>query len=321
MILRRGDRKQRRIAAVGMYDGVHRGHRFLIDYVCRMGEERGLTPCAVTFDSHPLTKVRPECAPAMLQTAEAKFRMLQGAGAADVIVLDFDEKLRHMSAKEFLQMLKRRWSIDTLVLGFNNGFGHDRPSTLSQYREIGQKVGVEVISAPEFRAADAQVSSSVIRQLVRDGNVTQAAALLGRRYDISGTVVHGKRLGRSLGFPTANIEPDASKPTLLPGNGVYAAVGVLADGRRCGAVVNIGCRPTVDNSINARVSIEANLLDYMGDLYGQRMTLEFVKRLRDEQKFDNLQQLKEAIKTDAAAAREALRHLPGLASLVPDSKE
>lgn len=312
MILHKGNRKERRIAAVGMYDGVHRGHRFLLNYLRLEGEARGLKPAAVTFENHPMSLVRPEQAPRLLQTPEAKFAMLQGAGARDVIVLDFDDAMRRLPAKDFLKMLKRRWAIDTLVLGFNNRFGCDRPDTLAQYREIGEKIGVEVIRAPEFRAVDAPVSSSIIRGLVSEGKMREAEALLGRRYTLTGMVVHGRQLGRTIGFPTANLNIYGKVPLLVPGNGVYVGIAQTADGKRYGSVINVGRRPTVEGRDDAPLSVEAHLQGFDGDLYDSMLTLEFVCKLRDERKFKGLESLKKAIAEDNKEARKALHAVAGL---------
>lgn len=310
MILRRGNTKHRRIAAVGMYDGVHRGHRFLLDYVRLEGQARGLRPAAVTFERHPRALVDPAGAPKTIQTPPSKYAMLARAGADDVIVLDFDDTMRHMSAEAFLKMLKRRWAIDTLVLGFNNRFGHDRPSGIDRYREIGSKVGVEVIAAPEYRGPHGAVSSSVIRRAVEQGRLEDAREMLGRPFALTGTVVAGQRVGRTIGFPTANVAPLGGTAALIPPGGVYSAIAILGRGKRYPAVVNIGRRPTVDTRDNAPLSIEAHLIGFQGNLYGSPIVLSFGRKLRDEKRFDGLAQLKDAIANDVRrVAREAAGHL------------
>ncbi|MDE6394766.1 MAG: riboflavin biosynthesis protein RibF, partial [Duncaniella sp.] len=209
-LITKQDTSARRIAAVGMYDGVHAGHRFLIDYLGVEARSRGLVPAVVTFSRHPLTVVRPLQAPALLNTLEQRVSLLGEAGAQDVILLSFNDALRRMSAREFLGALKRKFAIEALVLGFNNRFGHDRPDSMDQYKALGQEIGVEVITAPEYRGPGAPVSSSAIRRHLMEGRPEEAARLLGGNYTLRGKVINGKRLGRTLGFPTANLELPAA---------------------------------------------------------------------------------------------------------------
>lgn len=163
------DTSSRRIAAVGMYDGVHAGHRFLIDYLGVEARSRGLVPSVVTFSRHPLSVVRPLEAPALLNTLDDRVRLLSQAGAQDVILLSFNESLRRMSAKDFLSILRKKFAIEALVVGFNNRLGHDLVDSMEQYRTIGREVGVEVIAAPEYRGPFAPVSSSAIRRHLIEG--------------------------------------------------------------------------------------------------------------------------------------------------------
>ncbi len=179
MILTRGNTKRRRIAAVGMYDGVHRGHRFLLDYLKLEAGQRGLTPTAVTFRDHPLTVVRPEDAPALLTDPDRKMDLLSEAGAEDIIILDFNEKMRRMSARRFLSMLHKRWGIDALIVGFNNRFGRDRLDGIDQYRAIGGEIGIDIIEAPEYKGIASPISSSIIRAALSRGEVKEAAEALG----------------------------------------------------------------------------------------------------------------------------------------------
>lgn len=307
MILHRGNTRRRRIAAVGMYDGVHRGHCFLIDYLRLEAEQRGLTATAVTFEEHPLTVVRPEDAPDLLSSPDDKLTMLEEAGADDIVVLDFSQKMRRMSAKQFLTMLHRRWAIDALVVGFNNRFGRDRIDGIDQYRAIGREIGIDIIEAPEYKGIGSPVSSSIIRSLLADGKLAEANEALGRPFAIKGTVVDGRHLGRTLGFPTANISPDPANAA-LPRCGVYAALAVMPDGKRLPTVVNIGHRPTVeDDPENAPVSIEAHIIDFAGYLYGAELKLLFVERLRDERKFQSVDKLRDALGRDRAKALKLLR--------------
>lgn len=305
-IITKSDTSRRRIAAVGMYDGVHLGHRFLIDYLKLEAAGRRLTPSVITFSRHPLSLVRPLEAPALLMSLEERLRMIDEAGAEDIILLAFNDRLRYKSARDFLSMLKKSYAIDALVLGFNNHFGHDRPGAVDDYRRLGAETGVEVISAPEYRGAGAPVSSSAIRRYLHDGEPAKAAAALGHNFTIHGIVCPGERLGRRLGFPTANITP-ACKDVLLPKPGAYAAIVVTPDGVRRKAMVNIGFRPTVSaDNVEGKLSVEAHIFDYTGYLYDEMIAIEFVEYLRGERRFDTVDKLRSQLETDAAKARKIL---------------
>lgn len=302
------DTSARRIAAVGMYDGVHTGHRFLINYLKAEAECRGLVPSVVTFSRHPLTIVRPLESPALLNTLDDRVRLLAEAGAHDIILLSFNESLRRMSAREFLTLLRKKFAIEALVVGFNNRFGHDNIESMEQYKAIGRETGVEVISAPEYSGPGAPISSSVIRRHLSEGRPDEAARLLGSPYTIRGKVIDGKKLGRTLGFPTANITiPPA--PMLIPKTGAYAAYVTTPDGIRRPAVVNIGYRPTVsDTATSSRsLSIEAHIIDFVGYIYDEEIAVEFMKYLRGEQTFSSTARLAEQVKEDIAATRKLLK--------------
>lgn len=292
-----------------MFDGVHSGHRHLLAELASLGRRLGLRPLAVTFADHPLRIVRPTAAPPLLTDAPEKERLLRAEGV-DVAVLNFDSALRRLSAREFMVMLRDRFGARALLLGFNNHFGHDRLTDIEEYRRIGRELGMTVERAGEWRhATESRVSSSAVRGLLLDGDVERAAALLGRRYRLSGRVVHGKELGRRLGYPTANVEP-GSESLLIPADGVYAAIVTLPDGTRRPGMLNIGHRPTVD-SPDAPVSIEVHIIGYDGDLYGRQVTIEFVRRLRGERRFDSLGELRDALAADARATVAAVSGAEG----------
>lgn len=305
-IITKSDTSRRRIAAVGMYDGVHAGHQFLIDYLRREAASRGLTPAVITFTRHPLTVVRPLEKPGLLTSLEDRLSRLESAGIDDIILLTFNDKIRFKSAREFLSGLRKTYGVDALVLGFNNHFGHDRPQTFADYVKIGSEVGVDIISAPEYRGPGSPVSSSAIRRLLLDGKPEKAAEALGYTYALRGIVVEGRKLGRQLGFPTANIRISDSD-LLIPKPGVYAAIVVTPDGERRQAMVNIGYRPTVtDPATAAEPSLEAHILDFKGYLYEEEVTIRFVSYLRSECRFDTTEMLREQLVKDAAAVRKLL---------------
>ena len=316
-LITKPDKSRRRIAAVGMYDGVHLGHRFLLGFLREEACRRSLQPVAVTFSRHPLALVRPLEEPPLLSTLEERVNMLPEAGAEAVILLSFNSKLRTLSAREFLKLLHEKFAIDALVLGFNNRIGHDGPLDMEQYRDIGREVKVEVVAAPEFRGLGTRVSSSAIRRLLMDGEPGKAAVMLGHNYTLRGRVVDGNHLGRTLGFATANIVP-AEPKSLIPRTGAYAAWVTTPDGERRPAMVNIGYRPTVthhseeheygsDYSRQAeRPGIEAHIFDFCGYIYDEEITVEFVSYMRPEQRFATTDKLKARLTDDAAAARRIL---------------
>lgn len=286
----------RRAATVGTFDGVHRGHIAVIERLKDVAREAGLEPTVITFDRHPLSVIAPQRAPARLMTPPQEAEALRRRGV-EVEVVPFTPELMRLTAAQWLQRMHSEMGIDSLVVGYDNTFGSDGVEmSVADYVRLGDEAGIRVVQAPIVDG----VSSSAIRKALYEGDIAKANEMLGYRYRISGRVVFGRQLGRTIGFPTANIEPDAN--ALIPADGVYAADAVTADGRRYRAVVNIGRRPTVGNDL-AR-TIEAHLIGFEGDLYDQTVGLEMIKRLRGEQKFDDMQQLRQQIEADAA---EALR--------------
>lgn len=275
-----------KIAVTGTFDGVHLGHRFLLDRLVRLGREQGLEPLALTFDRHPLSVIRPDDVPPELTSPAARRRLLEDAGVR-VGVLSFDETLRRLTGAEFLRMLRERFDVGAFLFGFNNRIGSDHAG--AETPGLGAACGVELFAAP--RCGDLVVSSSAIRAALAGGDVEAANSMLGRPYEIEGEIVGGRQLGRTIGFPTANF--CVSGKRMLPAPGVYA-------GRVLGhpAVVNIGRRPTVEGRYDAPLSVEAHLLGFDGNLYGRVLGLEFMKRLRGEVKFGSLDELKAAIAGD-----------------------
>lgn len=289
----------RRIAAIGMFDGVHAGHKYLIRFLIDEGRRRGLVPAVVTFERHPLELVAPERAPYMLMDVRAKVDALRKAGVEDVVLLHFDGPLRSMTAEEFMTMLYRHYDVACLVVGYDHRFGRDRSESFDDYVRIGADIGIDVVRAPEKAGA----SSSIVRKLLKEGDVGAAAAILGAPYTITGVVVAGKQLGRTIGFPTANLSP-VDRRQLIPAGGVYAAeVRIDGNNRHIRAMLNIGQRPTVDGG-GAPLSIEVHVIGYEGNLYGHSMEVSFLRRLRDEMKFPSIDALRAQLEIDR---REALK--------------
>lgn len=295
---------RRRIASVGMYDGVHLGHRFLIDYLKIEASARELTPTVVTFFEHPASVVNPSQAPKRLSTPEERAYLLGDAGVCDVVILHFNDKMRHLTAKQFLAKLHKRYGIDALVVGFNNRFGHNRTDGIDQYHEIGKEIGLDIIAAPEYSGKYAPVSSSRIRQLISEGLIKEANQALGRPYSIRGTVITGNQIGRKLGYPTANVEPSDAEMQ-LPREGVYSALVRTSDGERHPAMLNIGRRPTINSGDgNAPISIEAHIHNFTGDIYGQAIEIEPIELIRQERRFPTLDKLTAQLKKDARKTKK-----------------
>ena len=290
-----------RVASIGFFDGVHRGHLCLIKQLRDEAVRRGMGSLLVTFDRHPRTVLSPSQVPPLLTTLEEKERLLRETGVSEIAILPFTLELSRLSAREFMeQVLRRELGVEVLILGYDHAFGHGGGS-LDDYVRWGRETGIEVVRAHELSSL--MVSSSKCRRLIEEGDVRGAAEMLGRFYTLSGEVVRGFHVGHELGFPTANLQVDAEK--VMPRNGAYAVWATLADGERHGGMLNIGTRPTIGNG--ETTSVEVNLLDYDGNLYDQRLMVEFVARLRDERRFDSRSELMSQLALDEAAARELLR--------------
>ncbi|MCM1402147.1 MAG: riboflavin biosynthesis protein RibF, partial [Bacteroides sp.] len=247
---------QRYAAAIGMFDGVHAGHRHLLECVKQQASARGLAPAVITFSQHPSQIITPKAPVLRLTSNERRKALINRSGIDHVIVLDFTQQLRGLTARQFMEMIHNEHNVDCLVVGFNNHFGSDRSLGFNDYRAIGKELGIDVVQATEL--PERRASSSMIRRLLGRGNVEEAAACLGRNFSLEGTVVAGNQLGRTIGFPTANVKP-ALAGSVVPAPGVYAALITIegVNGKH-GAMVNIGHRPTVNTNPDD-VTIEAHI--------------------------------------------------------------
>lgn len=290
-------------AATGFFDGVHRGHRFLLRQVDREAARRGLGRMAVTFGNAPRSVLQPGFRPALLTSPEEKAALLLD-GAVDVCaLLRFTPELAALPARDFMEKyLRDRLRVRCLVVGYDHRFGSDRAAGFEDYVAYGRGCGIEVVRAGAFENAGSTVSSSSIRQALSAGDVVAARGALGRPYALFGTVVEGRRMGRVLGFPTANLRPSCPDK-LIPASGVYA-VRAEAGGRFFGGMLNIGSRPTLNNGSDR--TIETHLFDFSGNLYGESLTLYFEHRLRDERPFATLDGLSRQLARDAEQARKLL---------------
>ncbi len=295
------------VATIGFFDGVHRGHRFLIRQLTRYAARHDLASLLITFRTHPRQVMQAAYQPQLLTTYDEKCEQLTTTGADYCLTLDFTTALAALSARRFMvEILKEKLSVKVLIIGYDHRFGHDRSEGFAEYVEYGRELGMEVVRADAFAMSEVNVSSSMVRACLAEGEVGMAARCLTRPYEITGRVVHGFHVGHELGFPTANIQvEDAQK--LIPKNGVYAVWvkgGTGGEEHVWGGMLNIGLRPTMENGENR--TIEVHLLDFAGDLYGCCLTLSFVRRLRDERKFRNKGELVHQLREDEAMVRMIL---------------
>ena len=290
------------MATIGFFDGVHLGHRFLIDEVKAAAAQRGLPSAVITFPTHPRSVLQQAYQPRLLNSFADKLRLLATTGVDYCIVLDVTEALSQLSAEGFLQILATQWRVKGLVIGYDHRFGHDRRDGFEQYVEYGQRWGIEILKATAFDAGHTAVSSSEIRRLVQEGKVERAAQLLTYAYHISGRIVSGYKVGRTLGFPTANIQPD-DPMQLLPGIGVYAVWVEVAGGRYKG-MLYIGSRPTLDNG--TQLSIEVHILHFSGDIYNDPIRVSFEHFVRGDEKFGSLEALKAQLMRDREVVDQLL---------------
>jgi riboflavin kinase/FMN adenylyltransferase len=287
------------VLALGNFDGMHRGHLKIIERVRRGAEERGSTAVAMTFDPHPSKIVRPDKAPPLLMTHQQKLEALARGGMHGVAIVRFTPELAQWDPETFVRSVLVEWlHVAEVWVGANFLFGHDRSGNFSLLRSLGARYGFRAEKIDPVRYKDFVVSSTRVRRLVSEGRVDEAGALLGHYYGLDGTVVQGQKRGRELGFPTANLCPENE---LVPPAGVYATTANI-DGMSYPALTNIGTRPTFESG-DENV-IETHVLDINKDMYGAKLRLGFVQRLRDEKKFDGVDALKAQIETDRARARD-----------------
>ena len=323
------------VATIGSFDGVHRGHQCLLSQVRHIADERGLRAVAITFGTSPRSVLgRGDCP--KLTTADERTTLLRQVGMDEVAVLDFTPQMAAMTARDFMQqVLREQLHVAVLVIGYDHRFGRGRSEGFDDYVRYGQEMGIEVVRGEACFEGGEPVSSTRIRQLLEEGQVDEAAQLLGYRYTLRGKVVGGHREGRKMGFPTANIALDEGQQTtdkvadckLIPADGVYAVYVNAVDNDNenedenfhpgedsefriqnskfiHAGMLNIGYRPTLNNGKER--SIEVHILDFEGDLYGKGITVEFAHRLREERTFANTEELTEQLMRDEKKVRELL---------------
>ena len=281
-------------ATIGCFDGVHRGHRYLIKQVEEVAKARGLKTAFITFPVHPRVVMQADYQPQLLSCLQQKTELIDKLDADYCILLPFTHQLSQLSAREFMQLLHDIYQVRVLVIGYDHRFGHNRSENFKDYYHYGQELGIEVIQAKALVEEGVSISSSLIRQLILSGNVAEANHYLGYHYFIDGTIVNGYKVGRKLGFPTANMLPSCPDK-LIPAEGVYA-VYAYVNGERHRAMLNIGHRPTLNNGTDR--SIEAHIIDFHENIYNKHMRVDFIRQIRKEKKFDSLEALIEQLKQD-----------------------
>jgi riboflavin kinase/FMN adenylyltransferase len=298
----------RPVLTVGNFDGIHVGHRAILDTVVSRARALAGQSVVYTFDPHPRKVLHPERAPRLLTTLEQRLELLEAAGIDVVVVEPFTPDFARTPAEVFIrEVIRNRIRPLEVYVGYDFHFGRDREGSMRLLTELGPRLGFSVTIIPEVVVDEGDVNSTRIRQVLAEARVEEAAALLGRPYTIRGRVTHGESRGRTLGFPTANIDPENE---VLPGAGVYAGRLRLLDagdppaGRGFAAVTNVGTRPTFRDG--GEVLAEAHLLDFAGDLYGRRVELAFVACLRPERRFASVEALKSQIRADVEEARKRL---------------
>ena len=292
------------VATIGFFDGVHRGHRFLIRHLVETARREGLESTIITFDEHPRKVLQSDYQPEMLCTLDSKLLLLSKTEVDNAVVLHFDRQMAALSAREFMQqVLCDHLNVRKLFIGYDHRFGHNREETFDDYVRYGKEMGIEVVKSEAFRIDGINISSSVIRAFLKEGEVELANRCLGYPYTIIGKVVNGYHEGRKLGFPTANLDI-SHFGQLIPAPGVYAVKArmehtvVWKHG-----MMNVGTRPTFNGK---QLTLETHLFNFEGDIYDQFLLVGFAKRIRGEQKFESPEELAEQLREDEKKVLEIL---------------
>lgn len=291
------------VAAIGFFDGVHLGHRYLIEQVKEAAAIKGLRTALITFPVHPRKVMNDEYNPELLTTYDEKVALLAETGIDYCYAIDFTLDISMLTAHDFMKnILKERYKVQTLIIGYDHRFGHNRSEGFDDYVTFGQELGIDINRARARTINNTTISSSVVRRLLHAGEVGSAGAYLGYDYFLDGIVVDGYKVGRTIGFPTANLRPyDPDK--LVPGDGVYA-VHVTVDGTVYAGMLDIGYRPTLNNGSDR--SIEVHILHFHSDIYDCPIRISFVQRIRSDIKFSGIDELIEQLHKDAQFVEDLL---------------
>ena len=291
------------VATIGMFDGVHHGHATLVNFLKQQAAAQGKQSLVITFLSHPRQVLSSDNSFKLIMPLEDRLAALEALGPDLLLPLEFTPELAALDSARFIELLRDRYGVSVLVAGYNHRFGHDKRETFEDYCRHGERLGVSLVKAPEYLGQYAPVSSTIVRGLIAAGRVVDAMHCMGRPFMLKGKVVHGFRNGRVLGFPTANVG-EISPELLLPHNGAYAVLAHVA-GQQLQGMTNIGYRPTMDNG--RQLSIEVNLFDFEGDIYGEDIMLEFISFLRLEFKMCGIEELQRQLTKDRDNAKAILK--------------
>lgn len=293
------------VITIGTFDGVHQGHYAILEKVRQHAKRIGGESILLTFEPHPRKLIFPGQPIRILTPLDKKIELVSNAGIRHVVVVPFTKDFACLSAREYVtDFLVSLFHPAAIVIGYDHHFGNDRKGNIDLLKELQGDYGFEVVEIPAQLIEDATVSSTKIRNAITAGHVGEASSMLGRHYTLAGRVVKGAQIGRTIGYPTANIVPHDAEQ-IVPCNGVYA-VNVVHEGKTYPAMLNIGYRPTVSQDVV--LHIEAHLFDFSGNLYDADVEIAFVQRLRDEQKFGSLEELKAQLRKDDDAARRILTY-------------
>lgn len=286
------------VLTLGVFDGLHLGHQRIMQTVVERAKIVGAVPTAITFDPHPRSVLHPESAPPMLQTLDQRLANFEVLGIEQAIVIAFDHEFASQPAEDFLRnIVHERLQAREVYLGEGFAFGKGRGGNIELLRKMSGELGFTADEVDEVQLRGTRISSSAIRRLLADGRVNAARSMLGRPYGLEGTVIRGNRRGHTIGFPTANLKP---RNRVIPRFGVYATA-TLIDGHWRKSITNIGVRPTFESDSDP--SIETYVFDFEGDLYGDVLRVRFLHRIRDERKFNGIDELKAQIMRDTERAR------------------
>jgi riboflavin kinase/FMN adenylyltransferase len=286
--------------AIGVFDGVHRGHQAVISTSADHAATSNGTPVVVTFDPHPEKVLRPQAAPHLLSATQHKIALIRALGVEHLLIITFDKQFAATEPEDFVQKLViHSKPLREICVGHEWSFGKNRRGNLDLLKKLGAKFNFDVVGIPPVKINGAVVSSTAIRQAIEKGDLAKAAEMLGREYTILGTVTRGDNLGKKIGFPTANLSAHSEQ---FPPNGVYVAEARI-DGELYRGVINLGIRPTVSSGKSERV-LEIHLFDFNRDIYGHEVEVRFLKFLRPEKKFANLEALVQQIRQDVERARQ-----------------
>ena len=292
-------------ATIGFFDGVHRGHQFVINRLKEIAKDRRMKSMIITFDQHPRQVVHADYVPQLITSTDNKLQLLEDTGVDHVEVLHFDMQMAQLSAKDFMQhVLHDRLGVRCLLIGYDNRFGHNRAEGFDDYATYGKKMGIDVLLNTPIDIDGMRVSSSLVRRLLVTGDVSKACQCLGRPFRIIGNVVHGFEEGRKLGFPTANIVPICTEQ-LIPRTGAYAVSVSIDEDGNMPAMMNIGNNPTFQRNCQ---TLEAHIIGFGGDIYGHQISVDFIQRLRGEKRFESIDELMLQLHKDLNATKEIFRN-------------